>query len=56
MSSEEVARWCGVVMLEDALLRRRLGWFGHRDEWDALGRVWLVEVQIVSNRGSKQFK
>ena len=29
------------------ILRRRLGWFGHvdrRDEWDALGRVWLVEV------------
>ena len=34
-------------MLGDAHLRRRLGWFGHmerRDEWDALGRVRLVEV------------
>ena len=33
--------------MEDALLRRRLGWFGHverRDERDALGRVQLVEV------------
>ena len=31
----------------DALLRRKLGWFGHmerRDERDALGRVRLVEV------------
>ena len=30
----------------DALLRRRLGWFGHverRDEQNALGRVRLVE-------------
>ena len=47
VSSEEVARRCGVGMLKDALLRRRLGWFGHverRDERDALGRVRLVEV------------
>ena len=47
VSSEEVARRCGVGMLEDALLRRRLGWFGHverRDERDTLGRVWLVEA------------
>ena len=47
VSSEEVARRCGVGMLADALLRRRLGWFGHverRDERDALGRVWLVEA------------
>ena len=46
VSGEEVAR-CGVGMLGDALLRRRLGWFGHmerRDERDALGRVRLVEV------------
>ena len=46
MLSEEVARRCGVGMLGDALLRRRLGWFGHverRDERDALGRVRLVE-------------
>ena len=37
--------WVG--MLGDALLRRRFGWSGHverRDERDALGRVWLVEV------------
>ena len=42
-------------MLEDALLRRRLGWFGHverRDERDALGRVWLVEpFQQLLNPG-----
>ena len=47
VSSEEVARRCGVGMLGDALLRRRLGWFGHverRDERDDLGRVWLVEA------------
>ena len=47
VSSEQVVRRCGVGMLGDALLRRRLGWFGHverRDERDALGRVWLVEV------------
>ena len=47
VSSEEVARRCGVGMLGDALLRRRLGWFGHverRDERDATGRVRLVEV------------
>ena len=47
VSSEEVARRCGVGMLGDALLRRRLGWFGHverRDEPDALGRVRLVEA------------
>ena len=34
-------------MLGDALLRRRLGWFGHvenGDERDALRRVRLVEV------------
>ena len=34
-------------MLEDALQRRKLGWFGHvvrRDNRDALGRVRLVEV------------
>ena len=45
--SEEVARRCGVGMLGNALLRRRLGWFGHverRDERDALGRVRLVEA------------
>ena len=45
VSSEEVER-CGVGMMGDALLRR-LGWFGQverRDEWDVLGRVWLVEV------------
>ena len=42
-----LVRRCAVGMLGDALLRRRLGWFGHmerRDEWDALGRVPLVEV------------
>ena len=42
-----LARRCGVGMLGDALLRRRLFWFGHmerRDEQDALGRVRLVEV------------
>ena len=47
VSSEEVARRCGVGMLRDALLRRRLGWFEHverRDKWDALGRVRLVEA------------
>ena len=36
-----------MVMLEDALLTIRLGWFGHverRDERDALGRVRLVEI------------
>ena len=47
VSSEEVARRCGVGMLGDALLRRRLGWFGHmerRDERDALGRVRLVNA------------
>ena len=47
MSGEDVARRCGVGMLGDALLRRRLGRFGHverRDEWDALRRVRLVEV------------
>ena len=36
-----------IYLLGGALLRRRLGWFGHverRDEWDALGRVRLVEV------------
>ena len=47
VSSEEVVRRCGVGMLGDALLIRRLGWFWHverRDEQDALGRVWLVEV------------
>ena len=47
MCSEELARRCEVGMLEDALLRRRLGWFGHverRDERDALRRVRLVEV------------
>ena len=41
------ARSCGVGMLGDALLRRRLGWFGHvgrRDERDALGRVRFVKV------------
>ena len=46
VSSEEVARRCGVGMLGDALLRR-LGWFGHmerRDERDDLGRVRLVEA------------
>ena len=40
-------RRCGVGMLGDTLLRRRLGWFGHverRDERDALGRVRLVEA------------
>ena len=45
--SEEVTRRCGVGMLEDALLRRRLGWFGHmerRDKRDALGRVRSVEI------------
>ena len=45
--SEDVARRCGVGMLESALLRRRLGWFGHmerRDERDTLGRVRLVEI------------
>ena len=41
---EEVARRCGVGMLEDALLRRRLRWFGHVDRRDALGSVRLVEV------------
>ena len=47
VSSEEVARRCGVGMLGDALSRRRLGWFGHvemRDEQDALGRVRLVKA------------
>ena len=42
-----LVRSCGVGMLGDALLRRRLGWFGHverRDKWDALGKVRLVEV------------
>ena len=37
--------WGGDV--GDALLRRRLGWFGHverRDERDAMGRVRLVEA------------
>ena len=45
MRRDRVARNCGVGMLGDALLRRRLGWFGHmerRDEQDALGRVQLV--------------
>ena len=47
VSSEDGVRRCGVGMLGDALLRRRLGWFGHmetRDERDTLGRVGLVEV------------
>ena len=45
VSSEEVARKCGVRMLGDAFLRRRLGWFVEsRDEQDALGRVRLVEA------------
>ena len=38
---------CGVGMLGAALLRRRLGWFGHverMDKRDVLGRVWLVEA------------
>ena len=46
--SEEVARRCGVEVLENVLRRRRLRWFGHvkrRDEEDPLKRVGELVVE-----------
>ena len=48
VSSEEVARRCGVEVLENVLRRRRLRWFGHvkrRDEEDPLRRVGELVVE-----------
>ena len=54
MSSLEVARRCGVRLLEDALRERRLRWFGHvirRKGEGALGAVLNVEVAGSRRRG-----
>ena len=54
LSSEEVARECGLGGLEENLRRRRLRWFGHvkrREEDDVLKQVMLLEVEGRRPRG-----
>ena len=54
VSCEEVARRCGVGMLGDALLRRRLGWFGIGGmsgmRWEGFGWLRFLVIDRRANQ------